>query len=836
MKEKFNVIGMTCSACQAHVDKAVRNTNGVKDVNVNLLQNTMDVEFDENICQISDIENAVDKAGYKANLFNSKEKKVKKIETKKDNALVKLLTSIILLLVLMYFSMGNMMWNFPVFDFLDHHHNPMGFALIQFLLTIPIVLIYHNYFISGFKKLFNGHPNMDSLIAIGSSVSILYGIFALFMISYGQANLAMGTNNIEYYQNIVMTYHDSLYFESAAMILTLVSLGKYLEGLSKKKTTTAISKLMDLAPKKAIILIDGVEKEVDALDVNVGDIVIVKKGESIPIDGVIIDGSASIDQANITGESMPVFKQIDDEVFSSTIITAGYLKVKATKVKEDTTIANIIKLVEEASNSKAPISKLVDKISGIFVPIIFSISLVTFLINILVSKNFELSLNFAITVVVIACPCALGLATPVAIMVGTGKGAENGLLIKNAEILEKAHQIKTVVLDKTGTITEGKPKVTDFININADNDLLSIIYSLENKSEHPLAFSIIEYATQNNASLIEVDEYESIEGRGIKGVINNDKYYIGNYKFANDLNINDADVIGKVDKFANEGKTPLIIIKNDKIIGIIAIKDNVKESSKQAIKELQKLKIKVVMLTGDNKKTALAIANEVGIKDVISDVYPTDKQNVINSLKTNDGNLVAMVGDGVNDALALTSADLGIAIGGGSDVALESSDIVLLRNDLLDVINVILLSKRVLNTIKVNLFWAFFYNVICVIVATGIFYYINENFKINPMIGSLAMSISSVSVVLNALTINLFKIKRNQIEGKESENMEMTLKVEGMMCGHCKAHVENALLKVDGVKSATASLENKNVTVELIKEVNKDDLIHAIEEAGYKAQ
>lgn len=844
MKKKFNIEGMTCSACQAHVQKAVEKVAGTKEVNVNLLQNTMVVDFDEKLCDVQKIEDSVEKAGYKAYLDEEKTTSISKEATKKDYALLKLIISGILLVILMYFSMGNMMWGFPSFAFLDHQQNPMGFALIQFLLVLPILYLYRHYFTSGFKKLLKRAPNMDSLIAIGATASVLYGIFALFMISYAQANIAniaiTGEGNLQHYQTILATYHDSLYFESAGMILTLVSLGKYLEALSKKKTTKALTKLMDLAPKKAILLKDGQEVEVPIEEVKVNDIVVVKKGASVPVDGIIIEGSASIDQSNITGESMPVYKQVNQTVFSSTIVNSGYIKIQATKVGKDTSIATIIQLVEEASNSKAPISKLADKISGIFVPIILGIALLTFIGNMIASSNFELSLNFAISVVVIACPCALGLATPVAIMVGTGKGAENGLLIKNAEILEKAHLIKTVVLDKTGTITEGKPKVIDFVNLNQDENLLSVIYSLENQSEHPLALSIIEYAKEKHTPLLQVETFEAIEGQGIKGKVNKIEYAIGNSKMLENYHIKKHSILQQMDDYALEGKTPLVIVKDQLIVGLITIKDQVKETSKHAIAALVQKNIKVVMLTGDNQKTAQSIAKEVGVSEVIADVLPTEKQKVIQSLKTDEKHLVAMVGDGVNDALALMSADLGIAIGGGSDVALESSDIVLLKNDLMDVLNVIALSKRVLNTIKMNLFWAFFYNLICVIIATGIFYYINHDFKINPMIGSLAMSISSVSVVLNALTINFFKIKKNEkneLDGKEENKMNtLILKVEGMMCNHCKQHVEDACKKIKNVVSATASLDEKKVTIEYVDTLNKEEIIQSIKEAGYEVK
>lgn len=845
MKKKFDVVGMTCASCQAHVQKAVDSLDGIISCNVNLLSNNMEVEYDENKLDDEKIKKAVDDAGYKAILPN--EKVINNNE--KDYALAKLITAIVLLLILMYFSMGNMMWGWASPSIFDHHQNPMGFALIQFILVLPIVYIYKNYFISGYKKLFKGHPNMDSLIAIGATFSLIYGIVALFMISYGTAGMINDSSNYDKYHQIVMTYHDSLYFESAGMILTLVSLGKYLEGLSKKKTTKALTKLMDLAPKKARVLIDGKESVIPVEKVNVNDIVIVKKGEAIPVDGIIIEGNASIDQSNITGESLPVYKSINNEVYSSTLISVGYIKIKATKVGEDTSIANIIKLVEEASNSKAPISKLADKVSGVFVPVILCIAVITFIVNMLLKSGFELSFNFAISVIVIACPCALGLATPLAIMVGTGKGAENGLLIKNAEILEKAHLIKTIVLDKTGTITEGKPSVTDYIEIVKNDDIYSILYSLENKSEHPLAKSIIDFTKINNPHEKIVNEFNSIDGQGLEGIIDNKKYYIGNINYLLENNIDIKDIEEKINKLSSEGKTTLVIVEDLKVIGIIAIKDRVKRNSIEAIKKLQDYGIDVVMLTGDNKLVAEAIGKEVGVKKIISEVKPQDKLNVINSLKTDDKHLVAMVGDGVNDALALSSADLGIAIGAGSDVALESSDIILLRNDLLDILNVITLSKRTINTIKLGLFWAFFYNFICVIIATGVFYYINPSWKINPMIGSIAMSISSVSVCLNALTINFYKpeksnnnvtVKNNEevnvIKMEEKQMKELTIEVKGMMCGHCKKHVEDACLKVSGVSSANASLENNNVTVYYENEVNKKDIVNSIIDAGYEAK
>ena len=809
IKEKYIVEGMTCAACSAHVDKAVNSLDGIISCTVNLLSNNMEVEYDEAKCSSSDIIMSVTKAGYKAYLPNAK----KEISVEKDHKLTKLISAFIILIILMYVSMGHMV-KLPLPNFLD---NPINFAFTQFILTLPILYIYRNYFISGYKKLWKRNPNMDSLISLGATASVLYGVIAIYMMGYGLA-----TNN----QDLVARYHHNLYFESAGMILTLVSLGKYFESLSKKKTTNAIGHLMDLAPKMATIIKDEKEKLVNVNDVNVGDTLICKRGEIIPVDGVIVDGAASIGEANITGESIAVYKRVNDEVFSATTIETGYIKIKATKVKEDTSIATIIRLVEEASNSKAPISKLADKVSGIFVPIIMSIAIITFILNLLFNRGFELAFNFGISVLVIACPCALGLATPVAIMVGTGKGAEAGLIIKNAEILEKAHLIKTVVFDKTGTITVGKPEVNE--TIFYDDKALEIAYSLEAMSEHPLALSVINYAMDKGVKKGNVSNYEFLDGLGLKGEINGVTYYIGNTRLANELGINLDSEMKLINKLSSNGNTVLLVCEKERILGVFGIKDKVKETSKEAISLLKKQGVNVVMLTGDNKLTAEVIASEVGVNEVIAEVLPTDKNDVINSLKKDDKNLVAMVGDGVNDALALTTADLGIAIGAGSDIAIDSSDIVLLRNDLLDVLNVINLSKRVLNTIKGNLFWAFFYNCIGVILATGLLY---PTIKLNPMVGSLAMSFSSVFVVLNALTINLFKIKR---EKKEEVKMNsITIGVGGMMCKHCKAHVEEACKKVSNVIDAVASLEDKNVTVTYQGEINVEAIKESIKQAGY---
>lgn len=843
MKGKFEVRGMTCAACQAHVQKAVEKVKGVSFVNVNLLKNNMTVEYDEKICSEEEILRAVAEGGYSAFPASSEKGTASKgvgLQREKDTSLRDLIISALLLLVVMYFSMGNMMWGWPAPAVFDHHKNPMGFALLQFILVLPILYLYRGYFIRGFQRLFHKSANMDSLIAMGAAASLLYGIFALFMIAYGQAMIVHITSgemagDAEHYREIVTTYHDSLYFESAGMILTLVSLGKYLEGLSKKRTTDAIAKLMNLAPKRAMLLVDGEEREIGAEEVKVGDLLVVRKGGAIPVDGVIEEGNCSVDQSNITGESLPVSKKEGEEVYSSTIVTAGFVKIRATKVGEDTSIAAIIRLVEEASNSKAPISRLADKISGVFVPVVFGIALLTLVANLLaglffshleVAKAVEIALRFAISVVVIACPCALGLATPVAIMVGTGKGAENGLLIRNAEILEKAHDIKTVVLDKTGTITEGKPRVTDFIPFG--EDCLAQIAAIEARSEHPLAQAIAEYAANRGVASLEVTDFIQQDGLGIGGRVDGAAYFIGNRRMCAERGIGDEEVFRQAEAFSAQGKTPLFVLREEKLAALLAVKDEVKPTSRRAIEKMKSRGMRVVMLTGDNRATAEAIAREIGVDEVISDVFPADKQKVVESLKTDGKHLVAMVGDGVNDAPALMSADIGIAIGGGSDVAVESGDVVLLRKDLTDVVKAVDLSKRVLNTIKLGLFWAFFYNIVCVIIATGVFYY-PFGFSINPMIGSIAMSVSSLSVVLNALTINLFRTE------KKKDGKEIVLKVKGMMCGHCVRRVEEACRSAEGVSEAKADLKKKRV---VIKGDRADirQVIEKIKEAGYEVK
>ncbi len=801
MKQKFNVEGMTCAACQSHVKKSVDSINGVSKCEVNLLKNNMVVEYDNSVVSSDTIINSVNKAGYKAYLS---EKKTTTVEA--DNKLISLIISLAILALLMYVSMGHMI-NLPLPRAISMA-NPVGFAFTQFLMVLIIVYLNRNYFINGFKRLFKLSPNMDSLIAIGALASLIYGIISIYLLSLGYN---------EYLHN--------LYFESAGMILSLVSLGKYLEHISKKKTTKALEDLTKLKPTTATILIDNIEKEVDVDTIKIDDIVIVKNGYNIPIDGIIIEGGISVDESNITGESLPVYKGINSAVYSSTIVTAGYAKIKTTKTVEDTMFSNIIRLVDEASNSKAPISKLADKISGVFVPAILGIAILTFILNYILHNDLELAFRFAITVIVIACPCALGLATPVAVMVSAGKASQGGILIKNAEMLEHTSKIKTVVFDKTGTLTVGKPKVISVKNFSDDN-LYSEIYALELMSEHPLANAICNYLSKYTNEKLNVTSYEAILGVGIKGIIDNSEYYIGNTSF-----ITDPEILKYIDSITSIGATPIAVMKNNKLVHIFNIKDEIKEDARVTIDELEKLGIKTIMLTGDNLKTATSIAKELGITDVIAEVTPKDKSNVLKKLTNSSNGLVAMVGDGVNDSIALANADIAITVGNASDVAINSSDIVLLHNNLIDIKNSIMLSRRTLNTIKLNLFWAFFYNFICVIIATGIFY---PYLSINPMIGSIAMSISSVCVVTSSLTINLFKpMKTNKEKGGNIMKTEI-IYVEGMMCKHCKAHVEKACMSVSGVVSAEASLEQKNVTVSCSDEVLREALVNAIAEAGYE--
>lgn len=756
-KDYFDITGMTCSACSARIEKNVSKLDGMKIVNVNLLKNSMSVEYDDQILTAADIVGRVEKTGYGAFLHNASTTTVNN-KPKEDIALKefqemkkRLWISILFSVPLFYISMGHM-FNWPLPEFLLGIPNVMNFAFTQFLLLLPVMYVNRKYFKVGFKTLFQGAPNMDSLIALGSTAAAVYGVYAIYKIGIGLGMQDMST---------IHTFMMDLYFESAGMILTLITFGKFLEARAKGQTSEAISKLIDLAPKTALKSIAGKEIEIPIEDVTTGDILIVKAGTSIPVDGVVVSGTGSVDESALTGESIPVEKNTGDNVIGATINKSGYFTMEALKVGEDTTLSQIVKLVDEATSSKAPIAKLADKVSGIFVPIVIVIALIATITWLVLGKDFEFALSIGISILVISCPCALGLATPTAIMVGTGKGAENGILIKSAEALETAHNISTVVLDKTGTVTEGKPIVTDIITHKdiTENEFLHIVGSLEKLSEHPLAEAIIHKAESKEITFEPVEDFIQLQGEGICGLINDVLYYAGNAKMLKKYLHVENDLLSKGERFALEGKTPLYVFSEDEVLGVVAIADTVKKTSKQAVTTLKELGVNVVMLTGDNAKTAEAIRQQVNINHVVSDVLPQDKERVIREYQ-GKGNIVAMVGDGINDAPALALADVGIAIGAGTDIAIESADIVLMKSDLLDVVTAIRLSKSVIRNIKQNLFWAFIYNAIGIPIAAGLFYTAWE-LKLNPMIGAGAMSLSSVCVVTNALRLKFFKIKSN---------------------------------------------------------------------------
>lgn len=748
MKQKFDVTGMTCSACVAHVEKDVKKVKGVKKVSVSLINNAMTVEYDETSIKPDTIISAVEKGGYGAKISGDTEvSKHSASDTHIISMKKRLVVSLIFFIPLLYVSMGAML-GAPQPTFLVGMENAMNFALLQFLLTLPIIWANTAYFTVGFKRLWLRSPNMDSLVAIGSSSALIYGIIALFMISTG-----LGRHDMVLVDNYAM----NLYFEAAGAILSLVTVGKYFEAVSKGKTSDAIKKLIQLAPQTALVEFNGELTETKVSDLKKGDIIVVKPGQSIPVDGIIISGSSSIDEAAITGESMPADKTVGDQVISATVNKTGAFKFEATKVGQDTTLQQIIRLVEEAGSSKAPIAKLADKISGIFVPIVMVISVITFIVWMVIGNDFSFALSMGITVLVISCPCALGLATPLAIMVSSGKGAENGILIKSAESLETAHNVTHVVLDKTGTITYGVPSVTNIHTISYFNEekVLEIAYGLEQHSEHPIAKAILSKAKERLIKDINVQSFDSVPGKGVNGEIEGIRYYAGNIAYMKTLKLPLEEAEKQALILAHEGKTVIYLASEKEIIGLIAVADTIKETSLEAINGFIALGIEVTMLTGDNAVTAEAIKNQLSINHVIAEVTPEEKEQVIKNLQS-EGNIVAMIGDGVNDAIALTRADIGIAIGAGTDVAIESADIVLIKNDLRDALGAIELSKKTINNIKMNLFWAFFYNIIGIPIAAGLFYWFNE-LKLDPMLGSLAMSISSVSVALNALRLRRFK-------------------------------------------------------------------------------
>lgn len=813
---------MTCSACSAHVEKSVKKLDGVKSVNVNLLQNNMHVDFDETAVSVDDIINAVVSGGYGASVAGKEqEKKDNKIDNEISNMKFRLIVSLACLVPLMYISMGHM-WGWPFLSVFHGAENGITFALTQMLLTLPIMYVNRKYYITGFKTLFHGAPNMDSLIAIGSGAAFVYGIIAIYCIGYG-----LGHGDKEFAHSYMM----NLYFESAAMILALITLGKFLESRAKGKTSQAIEKLIDLSPKTAVVIRDGKEITVGVDDVQIGEIVVVKAGQSVPLDGVIVEGNGAIDESAITGESIAVEKNVGDKVIGATINKSGYFKFKVEKVGEDTALSQIIHLVEEASASKAPIAKLADKVSGIFVPVVISIAVITIIVWLLLGKGISFALSMGISVLVISCPCALGLATPTAIMVGTGKGAQYGILTKSAESLETAHQVDTVVLDKTGTITEGKPSVTDIAPVGiSDKELLQIAASIEYLSEHPLAKAIVEKA--DGLEFSDVADFEQIVGQGVKGNVDGKKVLAGNYKMMRENNIE----VSEDEIFANDGKTSLYFAVDNKFVGIIAVADTIKETSRQAIEDMRNMGLDVIMLTGDNAVTANAIKNKLPLSSAVAEVLPSDKEEVVRKLQQS-GHKVAMVGDGINDAPALTCADVGIAIGAGTDIAIESADIVLMKSNLQDVVTSIELSHSVIKNIKENLFWAFFYNALGIPIAAGVLYGI-AGLKLNPMIAALAMSFSSVFVVSNALRLRFFKPKCNNIKTvkneKENITMTKTIKINGMMCSHCTGRVGEVLNAIDGV-SAEVSLDNGGqAVVTLAKDVSDDVLKKAVVDAGYE--
>lgn len=841
--EKFNIGGMTCAACQANVEKCVRKLDGTKEAEVSLISNQLKITYDENLLDENKIANAINEIGYTVNNGNQenadksdkksdfekrKELSLKEIKSMKN----RLISSCVLLIILMYIAMGSML-SLPIPSILTGVENSLINALLQLLLTIPIIIINKHFFVNGFKALVKKSPNMDTLVAIGSSASFLYGLFSMFKIAYG-----FGHQNFE----IAHSFSHELYFESSAMILTLVTVGKYLESKSKLKTTDSIEKLMNLAPKTANIIEDGKEKTILADDLEKGDIIIVKPGEKIAVDGTIIEGTGYIDQSSITGESIPVQKSVGDEVISATINKNGSFKYKASKVGEETTLSQIVKLIEDAGNSKAPIARIADKVSAVFVPIVLAISLITAIIWLAVGQSFEFALSNAIAVLVISCPCALGLATPVAIMVGTGKAAENGILIKSAEALEVLHKADTIVLDKTGTITKGEPEVTDIIVLDEkldENEFLKICASAEKLSEHPIADAIVKKAKSLNLETYTAEDFSAEIGLGINAKINKKSVIAGNEKFlkSNNIQINDKEKI--INNLTKDGKTPVFFAIDNKLSGIVAVSDTIKDSSVEAIKKFKKLGLNVIMLTGDNKDTANAVKNRLEIDEVIAEVFPKDKEQKISQLKQNRKTVV-MVGDGINDAPALMQANVGIAIGKGTDIAIDCADIVLLKNTLDDVVTAIELSKKVMKNIKMNLFWAFFYNILGIPVAAGILYPAFA-IRLSPMIGSAAMSLSSVCVVTNALRLKFFKTQNNINNEKTDETkgkiiMKKTFKVNGMMCEHCKANVEKALNTIQSIKETEIDLESKNVTISSECEISNDEIKEVIENAGYSVE
>ena len=893
MKERYHISGMTCSACSSHVEKAANRLEGVERASVNLLTETMEISYDEGILGEQDIIEAVAAAGYgavrivggvhgatvvaerkDAGAGSGDGKKALLDNARKESNSIKwrLGISIGFLIPLMYVAMHHMFHSLlhipvPSFmtDYLHGNENAMIFAITQFLLVLPILYVNRKFFAVGFRTLARLSPNMDSLIAVGASASMGYGIFAMYRIAYGLGHGAM---------EVVEHYSHDLYFESAGMILTLITVGKYLESRSKGKTSEAITKLMDLSPKTAIRLgEDGTEEVVPTEALRAGDIFLVKPGSLVPVDGTVLEGTSGVDEAAITGESIPVEKQAGDRVISATINKTGFLKCRADRVGEDTTLAQIIRLVEEASGSKAPIAQLADKVAGVFVPVVMAISLVTLMGWLFTGAEAEFAISTAIAVLVISCPCALGLATPVAIMVGTGVGASHGILIKSGEALQQARDVDTVVLDKTGTITEGRLQVRDmdgFVPGLSLGSILTAAAALEQKSEHPLAEAILNEAKARKYPEIPVRDFQAVFGRGIEGVLEQDvcvvpddgdgptarigsktsatakeqtgkitagtRIYVGNQAYLEERNIPGVraqNIRDTVDSFADEGQTPLLVADENGVLGVIGVADAIKESSRRAIRAWEKMHVQVVMLTGDNRRTAEAVRRQLGVSQVIAEVLPRDKEQEIRRLQA-EGRRVAMIGDGINDAPALAAADVGMAIGAGTDIAMESADIILMKSDLSDAVTAMRLSRAVIRNIKQNLFWAFFYNCIGIPLAAGLLYPA-FGLRLTPMFGAAAMSLSSIFVVSNALRLRGFRGEKQEKQKKQGgTDMKKEIQVEGMMCGHCTGRVQKALEGIDGVTGVAMSLEDKTATVELEKEVADEILKAAITDAGYE--
>ena len=837
MAIQYNVTGMSCAACAARVEKAVNGIDGVTSCAVNLLTNSMGVEGTADSYAVID---AVKKAGYGASLRGAEKDTVPQSDELKDTEtprlIKRLIASAVFLIILMYFSMGHMMWGWPLPSFFDGNHVAMG--LVQLLLSAVIMVINQKFFISGFKALIHRSPNMDTLVALGSSASFLWSVYALFQMTSAQT-----AGNPE----LVMKYMDEFYFESAAMILTLITVGKTLEARSKGKTTDALKSLIKLAPQTAVIVKDGKETAVPISQVKKGDIFVVRPGESIPVDGIVLEGNSAVNESALTGESVPVDKSNGDGVSAATVNQSGFLKCRAERVGEDTALSKIIKTVSDAAATKAPIAKIADKVSGVFVPAVITIAVITTIVWLLIGREFPFALARGISVLVISCPCALGLATPVAIMVGSGLSAKNGILFKTAVSLEETGKINIVALDKTGTVTAGEPVVTDIIPLNGqtENEFMTSAFSLESKSEHPLAKAIVKKGEELGISAFETSDFKALSGSGLSAVHDGKTLLGGNLKFIKEH----ADVSKQAEEkalsLANEGKTPMLFSVDSKLVGIIAVADEIKPESREAVKQLKNMGVRVVMLTGDNESTAKAIGRQAGIDEVVAGVLPDGKANVINELKKQGK--TAMVGDGINDAPALTVADMGIAIGAGTDVAIDAADVVLMKSRLTDVPAALRLSRATLTNIRENLFWAFIYNVIGIPIAAGCF--VALGLTLNPMIGAAAMSLSSFCVVTNALRLNLKKINdpshdrkiKNKIEPKTvtvSDNSNnggktVTIHIEGMMCAHCEATVKKALESIDGVKSAEASHKNGTAKVILSSEVDKETMKKAVEDEDY---